>query len=228
MLLSIYLSLNLFTLISTTTQSDNSLVSSCFNFTGTRNNKTNRCFKIDPVTATYEVFYRPLSMRCRIEYTDIEKNSLCLKDLNSLELTFENNFLFERFFKNNGDGIASFFPTSSNPSYFSVLDIIVETYDIREITSKYINSTLNMHDSQTRIFLWFKKHLQDLSPLRIADEPYPIKFQFLSINIACDDGSWIHYMVNGSSNSSNKRSKIAECSPLPSTKQVSSLKFNSM
>ena len=228
MLSLFYFSWILFTLISTTTQRNNGSTPSCFDFSDTKNGKTNSCSKKPAMNAPYRAFHRPPSIHCRIENTDIEEKSLCMTDVDSAAFTFQNNVMFETFFRKNGHRITSSFPNSTDSSYFFAFDIIVETYNITEITNKYINSTVNIHAPQAGIFLSFKNRTQNLPTLTVADEPYSISFQFLTIHVDCEDGGIAYYMVNGSSNSSNKPSTITECPQMSSKKQVSSLKFNSL
>ena len=223
MLTLIYLSLILFILISSTTSLNDSDSNSCFNFTLTKNNKTNRCHVQSPLNATYQLLYRRTSIQCHIQDVDIEIKRNCSKSIDSAALIFDNNTMFETFFKKNGAAIAKLCPPRRNRSGYYVLDIIINYYNVSKMTYQYIDSTVNINATQTRIFLWFKKHLPDSSPLTVVDEAYPIKFKLLVVNVECDDNTSAHYIVNSSSRRYNKPHEMSKCLPFSTTRHVSFL-----
>lgn len=227
MFLLIYLSLILSVWISSTTSSDH-LANSCFNFGRARKNKTNLCYVNEQRNATDLLGSRRMSIHCYIQYVDIVINRNCSKYIDTVSLIFQNNAIFEKFFKGNRDKFETLYRHKQNASGYYVLDIFIDSYNISNITYQYINSTININASHTRIFIWFRKHLLNSSPPTVVDEAFPIKFQLLGISVDCDNQTSAHYIVNSSLSGSNKPYIVSPCSPFSTTTQVSFLQWFSV
>lgn len=218
----IYLSLILFTMISKTIQLDDS----CFNFNGTRNTRTNYCRVVNRSTLRYLVNFQAICMQCRMRFVINEIKPNCSKNFDCASLIFENNIMFETFFRIHRHALRDLFTTQLDPLPSSVLEIIVTFYNITKITNHYIDSIMDMNAPHMKIFFWFRNYSQDSTALTVENGSYLIRFKLLLITVQCDDNTSANYMVMGPLKLDGKLFRGNDCALLPHTKHVSFLKYD--
>jgi hypothetical protein len=196
----------------------------CFDFSGSHGRGVNKCEVKDETHRNYSSV-KLECMQCIIKHTSIVTQRDCSKDFECATLIFDNDIVFERFFRRHRDNIPHLFPTERKILPYPILDITVINYNITKITYDYISSTVNMHAPSVTISITFKNHSQGLGPLTVEPGVYPIKFRLLTINVQCDNNSLATYVAFTETPNPGVLLTGSSCPQIQSTRQVSSYKY---
>jgi len=212
-------------------QLNNSLANSCFNFNGRKDGRNNTCeieiMKNPPTVRNVKLECMQCTIKYTVDYDDIKPT--CSKDFECATLIFDNNFMFEKFFRRHRNKIRDMFPFKSTVLHHLILEIIVTNYNITNITNQYIQSNIDMDAPNVDIYLKFNRHSQGLPPLTVKREIYLFKFGFLEIHVLCDDGnSSVIYEVRKDSLMGTDIFMEDRCPKFQSTEPVSSYKYYSV
>jgi hypothetical protein len=199
---------------------------SCFNLTGKIGREVNECEAMVRPDPSNKTGTHISCMQCFIRYySGIVMNPDCSRDFECVVFRFNDNIIFEKFFKQYHDIIPNLFPKQLvRLSSFSI-EITLDNYNITEITNEYINSTLNMNAPNTNIYIILVNSAQGLQPIMIRNESFPIRFKLLGITVPCGNGNkTILYHVYRPETGDYPKI-IGKCDEFQSTQQVSPYKY---
>ena len=209
-------------LVGTMESTVESLDDSCLNFQITRQEvQTNYC-SIQPHLTYLRNSPDAINsscVQCNIRSVDIVTQDGCSRNFDCAKLLFDNNLLFEQFFRQHRDSIANRFP-KGNSEETSLLTISVTDYDLKEITPEYIGPLLNISAPSLQTVLTLKKQSPDLTFPPTVKGNFFLQNDVLNMYIDCPNGrNSIRYQM-GKSFPSPKMTLNGECSVLQTTSQV--------
>ena len=178
-------------------------VAKCYKFENLQQDEENFCW-----THSYswieEQKHNGTCLRCTISNIHAELKSICGRIFYCMTFIFHNKSLFEDYFRNYPI-VDKLFLKPPDEDAWTRLVIILENYDLRDITFQYLNSILNISSRSYQILnVIFIKPLLNHTLSPVKNDFYSIPTMIISLLFSCNyymnDKKWIEYKIlpNGS------------------------------
>jgi hypothetical protein len=136
---------------------------------------------------------------CKIKRLDDVLDNKCSQRLPCLSFVFYNNLMFAQFFHIYREKVNSILKSWEEMQMDSTLFIIIEKYNLTEITFAYLNSILNLNSQPYNVLqIKFLNPTAGLGLIKPKDDFANMTIGVIFLDVLCTSGNnanWIHYSI---------------------------------